>query len=175
MSVCKLDNNGIYNLPTSISETGDVSMPTNLDEQSIGEPVPGHDHDFTVNQEAAGITFQLVEQGTKRGKARIIDNLGYTSTCTTGGLMQPIGSAQSAPKEILAEPPLPKGMGPFSQGRTVTTTQQRPEPLRPSPSKTWSVTSTISGSRAGCSRPKIGVFTTSPCVQTTTSRAGTMP
>ena len=78
MSVCKLDNNGIYNLPTSISETGDVSMPTNLDEQSIGEPVPGHDHDFTVNQEAAGIKFQLVEQGTKRGKARLIDNLGYT-------------------------------------------------------------------------------------------------
>lgn len=57
-------------------EMGDVSMPTDLDEQSIGEPVPGHD--LTINQEAAGVTFQLVEQGTKRGKARLIDNLGYT-------------------------------------------------------------------------------------------------
>lgn len=60
----------------STVETGDVSMPTDLDEQSIGEPVRGQD--FTVNQEVAGITFHLVEQGTKRGKARLVDNLGYT-------------------------------------------------------------------------------------------------
>ena len=40
------------------------------------EPVVGHD--FTVDQEAAEITFQLVEQGTKRGKVRLADNLGYT-------------------------------------------------------------------------------------------------
>ena len=60
----------------SVLETSDVSMenpnviPTELDdaslmhvaEQLIGEPVPGHD--FTVHQEAAKITFQLVEQGT---------------------------------------------------------------------------------------------------------------
>ena len=74
MFVCKLENNCIYNSLMSISETGDVSM--DLDEQSIGEPVPGHD--FTVDHEAAKITFQLVEQGTKWGKARLVDSLGYT-------------------------------------------------------------------------------------------------
>ena len=58
--VCKLENNGIYSSPMSVSETSDVSMeipyvmPTDLDdaihvaEQSIGELVPGHD--FTVDQ-----------------------------------------------------------------------------------------------------------------------------
>ena len=99
MSVCKLENNGIYKLPTSISETGDVSMPTDLDEQSIGEPVPSHDHDFIINQEATRITFQLMEQGMKRGKVRFIDNLGYTilTTCPTGGLTLSAREERSQP------------------------------------------------------------------------------
>ena len=74
MFVYKLENNCVYNSLMSVSEMGDVSM--DLDEQSIGEPVPSHD--FTVDQEATEVTFQLVEQGTRRGKARLVDNLGYT-------------------------------------------------------------------------------------------------
>ena len=60
-------------------------MPTDLDEQFIGEPVPGQD--FTVNQEVAGITFHLVEQGDEARE-------GETSR-------QPWVYLQLAPPEVL--------------------------------------------------------------------------
>ena len=36
------------------------------------------DHDAIADQEASTVTYQLVEQRTKRGKARLVDSLGFT-------------------------------------------------------------------------------------------------
>ena len=55
----------------SVLETGDVSMPTDLDEQSIGEPVPGQG--FSVNQEVN--RFNVSARGTGD---EVVDNLWYT-------------------------------------------------------------------------------------------------
>ena len=60
----------ISDMPAPLEE------PSLLREHSLVEPVA--DHDAIADQEASIVKYQLVEQGTKRGKARLVDSLGFT-------------------------------------------------------------------------------------------------
>ena len=65
----------MFSAPSDVSREVPYAIPAQLNESSIEEPVPG---DVIVDQEATAVTYQLVEQGTKRGKTRLVDNLGFT-------------------------------------------------------------------------------------------------
>lgn len=72
-----------------------------------------------ADQEASTVTHQLIEQGTKRAKARLVNSLGFT--CNPHP-MRRIGRAQFVPKKIRAELLLLNEMAVFSQGKPLTIT-----------------------------------------------------
>lgn len=46
-----------------------------LTESSIAEPLPSRD---VIAHHRASVTYHLVEEGTKRGRAMLVDSLGFT-------------------------------------------------------------------------------------------------
>ena len=46
-----------------------------LTESSIAEPLPSCD---VIADHQASVTYHLVEQGAKRGRAMLVDSLGFT-------------------------------------------------------------------------------------------------
>ena len=46
-----------------------------LTESSIAEPLPSRD---VIADHRASVTYHLVEEGTKRGRAMLVDSLGFT-------------------------------------------------------------------------------------------------
>ena len=114
---------------TMFSETSDMPAPLEepslLREHSFVEPEA--DHDAIADQEASTVTYQLVQQGTKRGKARLVDSLGFTYNLQYRRSYATYWQCTVRPKKIHAELLLLNEMGVFSQEKSLTITPLRLE------------------------------------------------
>ena len=57
-----------------------------LTESSIAEPLPSRD---VIADHWASVTYHLVEERTKRGRAMLLDSLGFTYNINTKLALQP--------------------------------------------------------------------------------------
>ena len=79
-------------------------------------------------QPAPPVTYEIVEEVSKRRCKKLIDSIGYSYTFKEKQKRPITGSAPSDWKETHVEPLLKSKIGHSSRGATLTTTSQNLEP-----------------------------------------------